>query len=136
MTISASFPDTPPESNPVNCMKPGEIHFMLTFSQTCFGIRVIGLPISMIALYGSVQTSEVFSWREAINLIKRVEMPTERSPESSLVSNSKSILIDTYSRRPLVVTILSISSLRPEIFSSRKGSDWLASWLRRILIPP
>ena len=96
MTTSASFPDTPPEPNPVNCIEPGEIHFMLTLSQICVGIRVIGLPVSIIALYGSVQASEVFSRREAINLIKRVEMPTARSSESSLVSNSKSILARVY----------------------------------------
>ena len=66
MTTSANFPDTPPEPSPVNCMEPGEIHFMLTLSQICFGIMVIGLPVSMIALYGSDQPSEVFSRREAI----------------------------------------------------------------------
>ncbi|MFV9644852.1 MAG: hypothetical protein ACNYWU_03415, partial [Desulfobacterales bacterium] len=66
MATSANFPDTPPEPNPVNCMEPGEIHFMLTLSQICFGIRVIGLPVSMIALYGSVQASEVFQPKRSI----------------------------------------------------------------------
>jgi len=48
MRTWANLPDKVPEPNPSNLMEVGKIRFILTFSQTCFGIRVIGLPVSII----------------------------------------------------------------------------------------